>query len=210
MGAIHFSIDPELVHALRRSLLLQVFVETGTFQGNTTAFVAGGFRDVYTVEQSPPIFARTAERLKAYPNVTAILNNAPEALRLWRPMLERESVAYWLDAHWCGGETSEAAGECPLLEELAAIGTLNATSVILIDDARYFIAPPPRPHKASHWPDLETTLKHLHALCPGTHRSWVINDVIIFAPISAAADVIAYGQDHGVDLAKIFGSRPRA
>jgi hypothetical protein len=33
MGSIHFSLDLELVQALRKSLPLQVFVETGTFPG---------------------------------------------------------------------------------------------------------------------------------------------------------------------------------
>ncbi len=33
MGAVHFSIDPKLVAVFKRHLPLQVFVETGTFEG---------------------------------------------------------------------------------------------------------------------------------------------------------------------------------
>lgn len=200
MGAIHFSIDPELVQSLRKGLTLRTFVETGSYMGDTAAFVADKFEDVFTIEQSTPIYMKTANRLKQYSNVNALLGSSPEMLKALQPSLTEDSVVYWLDAHWCGGETSKADGECPLLEELAAIGSLNAESVILIDDARYFISPPPNAHKASDWPNLDQVMSAFASMTKGTHRTWVINDVIIYAPITVAEHVVEYGQIWGQDL----------
>ena len=37
MGAVHFSIDPKLVSILQQQLPLTIFVETGTFKGESDA-----------------------------------------------------------------------------------------------------------------------------------------------------------------------------
>ena len=199
MGAIHFSVDLELVRALRRALPLRVFVETGTYRGDTAAAVAADFDAVVTIELAAPLHAAAASRLAPLSNVSARLGNSPEVLRELAPALAGDSVLYWLDAHWCGTETGGRENECPLAGELAAIGALNATSVVLIDDARLFLAPPPAPHDCSHWPLLQDVVARLGALNPH-HRLWVINDVFVFAPPEAQAAVVEYGRMRGVDL----------
>ena len=86
--------------------------------------------------------------------------------------------------------------------------TLNDSSVILIDDARYFIGPAPPPHKADHWPGLlqiETALRRISS----QHGLWVINDVMIYAPNRIAEDVIAYGRAHGIDLLRLANAARR-
>jgi hypothetical protein len=206
MGAVHFSIDPELVQALKQKLPLQLFFETGTYKGDTAAFVADKFADVFTVERSALLYLKASKRLKEFPNVTALLGNSPDLIAEMRLELASQSVVYWLDAHWCGGETSGATEECPLLAELAAIGDLNENSVILVDDARYFISPPPHPHDAAHWPDLDSIMLALHSIAKNTHRTWVINDVLIFAPKAIAENVIKYGQHYGVDLLNVMNT----
>ena len=199
MGALHFGLDPRLLEALRRQLPLRLFFETGTFEAGTTTAVAPHFDRVWTVELSPVLCDHARQKLATFKHVEVIHGSSPEILRARAPALGSSSVLYWLDAHWCGGPTSGAANECPLLDELAAIGTLNDSSVILIDDARYFIGPAPPPHKADHWPGLlqiETALRRISS----QHGLWVINDVMIFAPNRIAEDVIAYGRAHGIDL----------
>ena len=49
MGEVFFSIDLELLKVLKGLLPLEIFVETGTFQGNTTAILANMFGCVHTV-----------------------------------------------------------------------------------------------------------------------------------------------------------------
>ena len=199
MGAIHFSLDLELVKALRKTQLLQAFVETGTFHGDTTAAMAASFPKVYTVELSKVIFEQTSQRLRSLPNVTMIQGESPAALKRLKSELADISVLYWLDAHWCGGVTGGDKNECPLMDELAAIGKLNANSVVLIDDARFFISPPPAPHDVTGWPMLAEVVAGLTALSK-THKLWIINDVFVFAPLAAEADVVEYGRTRGFDL----------
>jgi FkbM family methyltransferase len=199
MGAIHFSVDPELVRALRRALPLRVFVETGTYRGDTAAAVAGEFDSVITIELAAAIHSAAAARLAPMSNVTALLGHSPEVLRGLAPRLASESVLYWLDAHWCGSETGGQPHECPLVDELATISKLNETSAVLIDDARLFLAPPPPPHDNSKWPLLDEVVERLRALSQH-HRLWVINDVFVFAPPKAYDAVVEYGRTRGLQL----------
>ena len=199
MGALHFGLDPHLLEALRRQLPLRMFFETGTYEAGTTTAVAPHFDRVWTAELSPVLCDRARQKLAAFKHVEVIHGSSPEVLRTRAPALASSSVLYWLDAHWCGGLSGGTTNECPLLDELAAIATLNDSSVILIDDARYFIGPPPAPHKADHWPGLlqiETALRRVS----NQHGLWVVNDVMIYAPNRIAEDVIAYGRAHGIDL----------
>ncbi len=80
MGAIHFSIDLELIKTLKRQLPLPWFVETGTFRGETTASVAPLFRKIHTVELSPEIYSETEKRLQDFQNISMIQGNSPNVL----------------------------------------------------------------------------------------------------------------------------------
>ncbi|MBD8554666.1 glycosyltransferase [Rhizobium sp. CFBP 8762] len=92
--------------------------------------------------------------------------------------------------------------QCPLLDELDAIGTLNAKSVILIDDARLFLGPPLAPHEISAWPSFDQVSVRLRSLS-STHKLMVINDVIMFFPPEAEGDIVAYGQANGTDWLQV-------
>jgi FkbM family methyltransferase len=209
MGAIHFSLDPNLVRALRAQLPLESFVETGTFRGDTAHAMAPHFPSVHTIELADELYARAVERLAPLKNVTVVHGSSPEALKsLWKT-LSGKSVLYWLDAHWCGGPTSGAAYECPVLAEIAAIRSLNDQSVVLIDDARFFIAPPPHPHAPESWPLIAEVIAALTALSD-RHKAWIINDVLIFAPEVSAPDIVGYGRKFGIDLEALHFAAVRA
>ena len=60
MGAVFFSLDRRLVDFLQQALPLPVFVETGTFRGDTIAEVADRFDEVHTVELSEELFREDA------------------------------------------------------------------------------------------------------------------------------------------------------
>ena len=199
MGAIFPSIDVELVRCLKRALPLAMFVESGTFQGDTAELCAPSFERVYTIEVSADLHARAARRLGHRGNVVCLAGDSASVLRELKSSLADRSVLYWLDAHGRGQETAGRANECPLLSELDAIAPLNERSVVLIDDARMFLAPPPTPHEASRWPLLDEVVERLHKVA-GRHRLWVINDVIIYAPPAAFTAIVEYGRSRGLDL----------
>jgi hypothetical protein len=208
LGALHFGLDPRLLEALRRQLPLRTFFETGTYEAGTTTAIAPHFDRVWTVELSPVLYEWAIQKLEPFKHVEVIHGASPDVLRARAPQLSTASVLYWLDAHWCGGPTAGATNECPLLDELAAIGELNDSSVVLIDDARYFLGPAPPPHNAAHWPgllDIEAALRRISS----RHGLWVINDVMIYAPKRIADDVIAYGRACGIDLIRLVQAAVR-
>src|SRR5262249_21242559 len=87
----------------------------------------------------------------------------------------------WLDAHWCGEGTFGPAAECPLLDELGWVDRSHPGHVIMIDDARLFLAPPPAPHRAEDWPDLLQVCTALTA-GPVPRYAALYEDVIVAVP----------------------------
>ena len=87
-----------------------------------------------------------------------------------------QPAIFWLDAHWSGLNTYGTNDECPILEELDIINTSNSKHVLMIDDARLFLAPPPKPHKTEFWPNIETILRTLSKI---DRYTVVVDDVII-------------------------------
>jgi GT2 family glycosyltransferase len=199
MGAISFSLDTELIGALKRFVPLDVFVESGTFHGDTVASVLPLFDELISIELSEPLYQSCVERFHKIAKVRLIQRDSAIALREFRPNLQNRSVLYWLDAHWCVDcETAGERSQCPLLGELAAIGSLNLRSVVLIDDARLFLATPLLPHEVSQWPTFQEVLEGLRRISD-QHVVMVINDVIAFFPQDAAPVMSEYARSWGTD-----------
>lgn len=199
MGAVSFSIDPGLVTALKQALPLDVFVETGTFRGDTVELVRERFKTVHSVELSREHYEAARLRFADRAHIDLVCGDSAEALARWMPGLHKKSVLYFLDAHWCAADnTAGGASQCPLLDEIRAIGRLNDESLIVIDDARLFLAPPPAPHEISDWPDMNAVLVALQRASP-SHRAMVLNDVILFFPPSAGVALREYAQHAGMD-----------
>ena len=165
MGAITFSLDSRLVVALQSTLPLRTFVETGTYKGETVSELEPYFDKIISVEMSESLWEAAHKRFAQYSHVQILKGESQERLDELRNELEDQGVLYWLDAHWCvDQEVTSGVSECPLLDELGSIGKLNDKSVVLIDDARLFLAPPLAPHDISHWPTFNELLGSLREL----------------------------------------------
>jgi len=199
MGAISFSLDVNLVDALKAKLPLDILVETGTFHGDTVAVLKDYFNKVISIELSQELSHEATKRFSNDLHVEIVNSDSPSGLQAFSMELADKSVLYWLDAHWCiADNTAGSESQCPLLEELKAIGSINSQSVILIDDARLFLAPPPKPHNVDQWPMFDAILRSLIGLSD-SHEVMVINDVIAFYPPSVKDEIIQYARDNGVD-----------
>jgi hypothetical protein len=199
MGAVSFSIDPELVKALKQLLPLKYFVETGTFEGETIEQVRLLFEEVHSVELSEGYYLQAVERFRSNPEVQLYQGNSEAVLKSLYPRLKGEAVLYWLDAHWCvADKTAGHQSQCPLLQELDAIQKLNLDSAILIDDARLFLCPPPQPHEVSQWPSFDAVVKKLYALSSG-HEMMVLNDAILYYPAQIREQVQIYAHAVSID-----------
>ncbi len=199
MGAVTFSLDPRLVAALQSALPLRILVETGTHNGDTVSLFKQNFEKIVSIELSEVLYSNALNRFAQDSHVELIQGNSVDELKNLQSEIRDKEVLYWLDAHWCvAAATSGELSQCPLLGELAAIGKLNMESVVLIDDARLFLAPPLAPHEISQWPSMREIVLALQAL--STHHDLiVINDVLAFYPYAAKAAVTDYARSFGID-----------
>lgn len=193
MGAVDFGIPRNLATLLKSKLALANFVETGTYKGDTAAWAAGEFAKVWTVEADPALAEAARTRFAGSPHVTVVEGDSVAGLEKLVPTLPGPAL-FWLDAHWCGTDQTVTAGEldqCPLLRELAVIARSPHEHVILVDDARYFLAPPPSPNRLEQWPDAGATVA---ALKDGRENRFVcvIDDVFIRVPATMKAELQAH------------------
>lgn len=199
MGAVHFSLDTNLVKAVKNVLPLKVFVETGTFKGDSIENVKDLFNEIHSVELSKEYYQFCKERFKDNPDVHLYLDSSPDFLAKIHPDLSNKSVLYWLDAHWCVAEdTAGEKSQCPLLDEIDSLNNLNDESVIIIDDARLFLSPPPSPHEISQWPDFNSVIESLKKISK-THETMILNDNILFYPASIKKAIHTYGYIHSIN-----------
>jgi FkbM family methyltransferase len=190
------NLPVDLAEALRDAFGLKHFVETGTYQGVTARTMASRFEHVHTIELEPNAFRMAAASLAEYQNVRCLQGDSSRELP--RILLEIDTQALlWLDAHWSGGNTGKTATECPLLEELATVYAHRPDHVVLIDDARLFLAPPPPPHRTTDWPAFKTLAEFLGRQQPAPYVR-VVGDVIVAVPRAGAEVVEAYCRERGL------------
>ncbi|MBI1245738.1 MAG: hypothetical protein GC202_12085 [Alphaproteobacteria bacterium] len=175
---------------VRDKLELRLFVETGTFKGDTAEWASGQFEKVWTVEADDALFNSTRERLKGSPNIVCVKGDSRAGLREIVPQLDKPAL-FWLDAHWCGADQTDTAGaedQCPLIDEIAIVNSSPYEHVVLVDDARYFLAPPPSPNRLEMWPDAEATVSALKAGRSDRYVA-VIDDVFVRVPAAMRGEL---------------------
>jgi predicted O-methyltransferase YrrM len=185
------SVDIKFVNAVRQRLALGRAVESGTFKGVTARKLARKFPQVVTIELSPELHAKAADRLASLRNVTCLQGHSVDVL----PQLDEipQGTLYFLDGHFSAGPTAGQAEQCPVLREIEAIGTGHPSDVIVIDDARLFATAPPPPNEQTHWPSLVEVMDKLREVRPD-HIVTVVNDQVIAVPQDAKLVLDNYGQ----------------
>jgi hypothetical protein len=183
----------ELILLLKKQFALRTFVETGTFQGGTSVWAASHFEQVITVENSRAIFEKTVAKHGGVPNIKFLFGHSTATLREIVPTLDSPAL-FWLDSHWCLGESYGEQDECPLLEEITIINSSPLEHFLLIDDARLFIAPPPTPLQIDAWPPIDQVTATIQA---GASQKYIAiyEDVIIAVPQKARQLVAKWLQN---------------
>ncbi|MDT8446127.1 MAG: hypothetical protein RRB13_04445 [bacterium] len=122
----------------------KIFVETGTFMGDTLAALAEDFDQLYSVELAPALYERACKRFAGVDKITLFFGDSGQVLGELLPKL-KEPALFWLDGHYSAGETAKGDKETPILEELGHIFATEPKHVIVIDDARCFADEAPEP-----------------------------------------------------------------
>jgi hypothetical protein len=117
----------------------EVFIETGTYLGDTIFSQKDNFKKIYSVELAKKLYTNAARRFKKYPHIEIFLGNSGDVLLNIIPKINTRALL-WLDGHYSGGITAKGKTESPVFKELDAIFDNNTLHhIILIDDARLFI-----------------------------------------------------------------------
>lgn len=181
MGMVNFGIPERIALELAQLHGATVFVETGTYRGDTAKWAADHFEDVYTIENSEILFQQHSGSLAALPNVHACCGDSRSLLPAILENIGERKGLHWLDSHWFGGDTGGGEeDQCPLLAELQALFH-RTQDIILIDDARLFLSAPPMPHRPSLWPTIFEVMKAL-PVTDGDPFVQVVDDVIFVVP----------------------------
>ncbi len=130
-------------YALKYNTL--IFVETGTFVGDTIDYLKEKFDKLYSVELSEELSRNAQKRFKNNSHISIIHGDSGEVLWDLIPKLNSPAL-FWLDGHYSsiyhynGNPYLTAKGhqDTPVVLELNAIATSEYKHIILIDDARLF------------------------------------------------------------------------
>lgn len=206
MGALRWGIPQQITIELAKLNGSSLFIETGTFQGNTTRWAASCFDKVYTIERAEILYRRHSEELSKIEGVTPLLGDSAVVLPQVVSEIGDQSAVFWLDGHWSGGVTAGEGDECPLMEELACLAG-REEDIILIDDARLFLCAPPLPHQATEWPTVPDILNAF----PDRSGKFVqiVDDVIFIIPDKEPlrSSLVKYAQERSTE---VWNERKRA
>jgi hypothetical protein len=193
MGEVYFGIPVPLARALIEGLGLRDAVETGTHLGDTAAALSEMVEHVWTVELAHDYLERARARHADRPQITFLEGSSPVVLDGLAPSLGRPTL-FWLDAHWCEADTAGYEAQCPVIAEIEAIDRAPGAgqSVILIDDARFFLGCPWPTYRRSDWPSFIEVVDRLRARHP--RYVTTLLDVIIAGPPEAREVVERFWQ----------------
>lgn len=122
------------------SILNAPWIETGTYMGSTSLFLAKRYPRVVTIEPSEYFFQFSQSRLKRNQKIVTLFGSSED---LFESALsgESESVNIWLDGHFSDGGTFLGSSVSPVIHELNVIGTHKAklkSICVFVDDVRLF------------------------------------------------------------------------
>lgn len=151
----------------------EIFVETGTFLGDTTWAFRKRFHRIHTIEVEPSLADLARQRFAGQSHIEVIEGDSSQVLAELCGRIERPCLFY-LDGHYSGGFTGMGEVECPILAEIDAIfERTRAPFRIVIDDARLFGSDPA-------YPTLAALREHLLRRDPSLEIR-VENDAILLA-----------------------------
>ncbi len=133
------------------------WVETGTFTGVTTNFLAKVSQRVVSIEPEPELFRKAKERFAEMKNVEIIHGLSEDVFPELLPTLQGK-VNFWLDGHYSAGPTHLGPQKTPITDELKSISKniKNFDGVcVIVDDIRGF-GNTPLGLEDPDYPDIDT------------------------------------------------------
>lgn len=155
------------IGALLDQIPARVFIETGTFHGESLEFaLALPFHSWHSVELSPELFDAAQLRFSGTAGLT--MHRGDSAVVLSEILDDlREPACFWLDAHYCFLDSARGPKDCPLIEEVETIRRHEQSTgiehVVIVDD--------------------------YHILGTSPSSPWLASDEVVFVPEADWSDV---------------------
>jgi len=119
-----------------------VFLETGSFHGEgIVKALRAGFKKIYSIELNEQFYHELQARFKKEIDSGRVVLMCGDSSVILPEVIRNidAQITFWLDAHYCGGDTARGREDSPLLKELDAIARHSVrTHTILVDDVRLF------------------------------------------------------------------------
>jgi hypothetical protein len=129
-------------HILReyaRRFPADVFVETGTYRGDTLSALKNEFSELHSIEVVPEFAERARRIFKSNKHITIHEGDSAVLMKDVLAQIKGKSAIFWLDGHFFGGLPRIVEDESPIVAELEAIAASDVEPVaLLIDDVREF------------------------------------------------------------------------
>ncbi len=121
---------------------IPIFIETGTYLGDTTASLSDIFKKIITFEISTELVDLARKRFFNKPQIEVICGDSGTELEKVLASINEKTI-FWLDGHYSEGflYAKEQGLETPIKKEIHAIFTSpikKLNNIILIDDAFEF------------------------------------------------------------------------
>jgi predicted O-methyltransferase YrrM len=131
-----------------------IFIETGTYMGDTTFSVEPLFDKLYTIEINNDLHRNAKSAYKGN-KITFIQGDSSIVFTSLLPSIKDKAI-FFLDGHWSAGITGRGAKDCPLYEEMFYINNLfEPEGIIIVDDVRLFGKGPKTNTDICDWSDID-------------------------------------------------------
>jgi hypothetical protein len=149
-----------------------IFIETGTYQGQMIDAVKGHFKKIYSIELDGVLFEKAKKKFSSNSSIEILKGDSGIILA---DILKKvnEPCVFWLDGHYSGGITSKGNLNTPICRELETIFNHKVKNhTIIIDDARCFVG-------KNDYPTIDA-IKDLVATKTGNNMGCkIVNDAIL-------------------------------
>jgi hypothetical protein len=131
-------IKQEIIKKYAKKYRMRVFVETGTYMGNTIEACKDTFDRIISIELNRNLHEMAKEKFLSNNHITLYQGDSSDVLPAILADIS-EPTLFWLDGHYSEGITSRGKISTPIMAELQHVFShTNDKHVILIDDARCF------------------------------------------------------------------------
>jgi hypothetical protein len=147
------SLDINVLNKLVKDHNYSIFIETGTYNGETIFKMEPHFEKLYTVEISPQYHISTKSKYRGN-KIKFILGDSSSVFSQLLPTIHTNTI-FFLDGHWSAGDTGRGNKDCPLMEECQMIkNKFRHNAILIIDDFRLFGKGPKYNNEVCNWEDI--------------------------------------------------------